>query len=289
MSSWRTDANFVCQTFNALRVPAEKGSRFAEFERILNRDFIQNDDEDFPGAVEAIRDVAQLTFIFRTLRGKISDDTLRRHLRLVVKDSILPQDDATETIGRNYQAELLVASICSNAGYQVKLTEPDVRVTTDHGDLGIACKRVKSEAQIDNHIRKAAIQIRDQGVPGIIFLHLGRVYNPKNEALGMIPEDAMKGAHHAATTRFFDDYLPHIVDWTRWKDVRGIIRYDDFVSQDSPTEWSLSSFWSNASLSPYSYTCKRRPRDFFNPIEIVNHHQFHEFHNRFTAGQPNAM
>ena len=84
--------------------------------RTLNRGFVTYEDKDFPIALESMRDMQHLGFVFEQLRTQRTDPEFLAIVKRVLKDSALPQQDLEESPGRDKQFELYLAAICQNAG-----------------------------------------------------------------------------------------------------------------------------------------------------------------------------
>ena len=118
-------------------------------------------DPHFEAALEGERDLQVLAFVF-DCAAKMPN---RRHefcrlIRNALKDSLLPNEDRGQSKGRDAQFELFVAAVCQNAGlHPVKPEEPDVTCHIEGIKFGIAAKRIKNISNLEQHVRKAAVQI----------------------------------------------------------------------------------------------------------------------------------
>ena len=106
----------------------------------------------------------------------------RQRLTLALGGHDLPDEDKKSTLARDAQFELLVTALIHHAGVRdVAPDEPDVRIKAGDKWIGIAAKRVSSQAQLQKRLRHAGKQIQrqhDAGVEfGIIALNLDAVVN----------------------------------------------------------------------------------------------------------------
>lgn len=83
-----------------------------------------------------------------------------------------PQSE-TSTTARDAQFELLVTALIHHAGIQdVTVGEPDIRIRAGSQVVGVAAKRLSSEAQLAKRLRSAAGQLKRLGGYGVIALNL---------------------------------------------------------------------------------------------------------------------
>jgi hypothetical protein len=180
-------------------------------------------------------------------------------LRKVIADSALPKHDSHRSAGRDAQCELHVAAICEKAGMAPELAEPDICCSVDGIRYGIAVKRVKSESQIEKHIRKASRQIELAELPGHIAMDVSMAFNPQNQRVVGVSDAELARAHQLATRRFGDAWFGRMKQWVRGRDVRSVILLDHFVRQHPVEGWGLNSFTRFIPLSPDN---QRRRREF---------------------------
>ena len=173
-------AEWVISQFRQFDVPAP--ARIQEMHRVLSRGLVDFDDSDFPTALESMRDLDQLKFIFETLGGHAGNPRFRAVLRHVSNDSALPQYDS-DSPGRDHQFELYMGAVCQRAGLiPVDFAEPDVTCMVAGTKFGIAAKRLKSKkpTQIKSKICQGALQLGKSGLPGIVALELTISRNHRN-------------------------------------------------------------------------------------------------------------
>ncbi|MGA2253717.1 MAG: hypothetical protein ABSG53_03570, partial [Thermoguttaceae bacterium] len=142
-------------------------SRLVEMHRVLSRGNVPFDDPDFFTALESLRDLHQLMFIFEQLHIHRTNSRFQKVVQHLLNDSVLPQHDK-DSPGRDRQFELYLAAICQSAGLApVDYEEPDITCFVNGTKFGIAAKRLKSKkpSQLEKHVRKGADQLRQQGLP----------------------------------------------------------------------------------------------------------------------------
>lgn len=129
-----------------------------------------------------------------------------------MNDSVLPQQDRENSPGRDAQFELYLAAICQNAGLlPVDYEEPDVTCTVEGTKFGIAAKRLKRLSQIKNRIRKAADQIKNANLPGIIALDLSFARNQGNRPIiSQVESQLYLMIAHAKNNQFFGEHEQEI-------------------------------------------------------------------------------
>jgi hypothetical protein len=175
------NAKYVIEQFTALGIEVKAGSRIMEMHDLMQREHIPFEDENFMIALQAMKDLVELGFIFDQLNGAGNKDQFRKICKLMLMDSALPQNDRINSQGRDSQFELYLAAICQKAGMRpVDYEEPDVTCHVDGEKFCIAAKRIKTDTQARGRINKAARQIKKAGLPGIIALDMSIAWNKKN-------------------------------------------------------------------------------------------------------------
>lgn len=260
---------YVVERIQAYGCDLNAQSRYAMMNQILTHGYLEPNHPQFNSALEAVRDVQVMEFVFDQLADCEPADVLRSLVRRAIKDSTLPEQELGNSAGRNAQCELYVGAICQKAGMSPCFAEPDVQCTLDGVQYGIAVKRVKSESQIEKHIRKASRQIENVGTPGHIVLDISMAFNRDNQRLTGASDAELARAHRLARTQFGDDYYDRIKSWVRKRDARSVILIDHFVRQHPTDGWGLDSFTFFISLSPDN---QRR------------HREFKAFRKQFSAG-----
>lgn len=253
------DAQNVLQYFRDCGCKINPSSRFGHITRILEKGYVSPDHPDFNIAQEAVREVQQMDFIFRELSSIQQDKTLKDKVKKLIKDSVLPEEGDEHSFGRDAQCELYVAAICQKAGLHPVLVEPDIQCALGSIQYGIAVKRLKSDKQVEELVRKAVNQIEGCGLPGHIALDVSLAFNRDNQKLINVSDRQIDRAYKQARQRFGDDYYKRFKSWARGREARSVILIDHFIRQHPENGWTLDSFKFFINLSPDN---QRRTREF---------------------------
>lgn len=271
------NAEFVIEYIKALGFSLDPGSRLMRMHRVITdpAGFIPPEDSGFEIALEAERDLQVLGFVFEQAKMHPTDPEFLSLVWKVLKDSVLPQQDRGQSTGRDAQFELLVAAICQNAGMLPLLREePDITCYAGTIKFAIAAKRIKNVTSLENHVRKAAKQIKKAGLPGVIVLETNIALNRNNKPITMqIPEELFGPLYSEDIRRFIGDNDPNFKDWIRGKGVRGLVIHDQHIWHKPNGELSLEGM--TMFVNPASKN-NRRKRDF--PI----------FEKHYKTGLPNV-
>lgn len=248
--SYRDGAEFVINSLDKLGITPHPESRLMRMYRILaapgdRSNIITPADTEFETALEGIRDLTQLEFVFDHLDLQSLGGVVIERLRKTIKDPVLPQDNTELSPGRDTQFELYVAALCSASNLQpVTFEEPDITCMANGVKFGIAAKRLKNATNLEHHARKAAKQIQDCGFPGIIAIDTTIALNRENNRITSKMSDRQCAAiHKEALRRFVHRHYLGILEWVRAKNVRGIVIHDHQVRFDG--DWILwgMTFW----------------------------------------------
>jgi hypothetical protein len=132
-------------------------------------------------ALESDRDMVQIGFALKELESDAKNAAFVSICKRLISDSVLPQQDRKESVGRNAQFELYLLAVCHKAKLlPVGYDEPDVTCIVDGKPFCIAAKRVKSERQASKRIKEAAQQIVDRNRTGIVALDMTIGFNRGN-------------------------------------------------------------------------------------------------------------
>jgi hypothetical protein len=93
---------------------------------------------------------------------------------------VVRTDEIKHSPARDIQFELIIASMFRRANYTVELDEPDVVLTSESLQIGIAAKRPRSAKKLDDTIKKADKQIKGSGLQGIVALDLSLIVSPSD-------------------------------------------------------------------------------------------------------------
>jgi len=270
----RTEAAaYVIAQFQALGL--EPPSRLVEMHRVLSRGNVPFEDTDFFTALESLRDLHQLLFIFGQLRIHSENPRFRNVAKHLLNDSALPQYDK-DSPGRDKQFELYLAAICQNAGLvPVDYEEPDVTCFVDGTKFGIAAKRLKSGkiSQLKKQVRKGADQLTGQGLPGIVALDLSLSRNQKNVPMvSPIQSQMYLMIADAKNRQFHEKHGDDIRRWVAGTGVRAVLVIESTLRLRPDQQW-----WHDGMLSWVPTTPEDEQAD---PL-------FEAFHDGFLKGVPN--
>lgn len=237
-------AEFVIASFQSLGIELNPSSRLMKMYAVLTGaiSVISPSDPDFEIAREAIRDMPVLEFILEQSHAKSHDNGFVSKLRLVGYDSVLPQMDRQDSLGRNTQFELFVAAICQAAGLgPIIYKEPDICCKLDKTSVGFAIKRVKSANKIEKRISEASKQIRGTVYPGFIVLDTSIALNRMNVRIDRaIPEDEFGRQYGEAMDESISDWTNHFIRLEEQEGVIGCIVHDQQIRLDSDGIWALA-------------------------------------------------
>jgi len=197
---------------------------------------------DFEVALEAVRDMQLLAFIFLQEHWKNRQPKLMGFLKKLTQDPALPENKHSP--GRDTQFEIFVAAVCQAANLNpVDYEEPpDVTCNLRGVKLGIAAKRLKSAAQAHKRIPEAADQIENSKALGVIVFDTTFALNPNNWRAGVpMPDDQFVKLHKLKVDWFLSKYDPQIRVCTQRHGVLGVIVHDHEVRFEPDGSWSLSS------------------------------------------------
>lgn len=239
----RDTAEFVIASLNALGINPHAESRLMRMRRVLMEaaGTIPPDHADFEVAIEAERDMQLLQYVFEQEHARSAHAGFQRLLRRLTDDAVLPQDNRNQSTGRDTQFELFVGAICQAAGFlPVEYPDPpDVACFVEDTAMGVEAKRIKSTTQVKKRIAKAAKQIKQSCMPGVIALDTSVALNPNNDRItAPMSDEHFSPLYHEAIRRFCDE---HLRQWISGGPVIGIVVHDHQVRFDTDGSWSLCS------------------------------------------------
>jgi hypothetical protein len=168
--------------------------------------------KDFPAYIHALKEIQELHFIAKAV-GDRADACDK--LEFLVGGHLLPGDD-TDTQARDYQYELLIASLFVNSGLEVKITDPDVHFCWEGAWYYAEAKRPKNVDKVWKAMRKAAKAITAADGQGLVCIALDDVlFGPDRMLRSPTPE---MGPHLADL--HIDSFVRghHAEVWTSTKD-----------------------------------------------------------------------
>lgn len=139
----------------------------------------RKDSRDIKLILQAVYEIEQIITITTALQKHPETNEWKNYLQRLLLDSDFPEKDKKGSPGRDLQFELFTAAICKQAGFPVRLAEPDIIVSHPDMDFCIAAKRIKSLNKVRRRISEAGKQI-EPVMNGIICLDLTPIYNPSN-------------------------------------------------------------------------------------------------------------
>lgn len=281
MAGLSDQASTIIEELERRGCQVNPASRLRKMHRILcstdgtPAEVIGSNDPHFDDAREAIRDVTMIQFILSRLGPLLDEPANADHLRKLCDDSVLPQDDKRESVGRNKQAELFVAAVCAEAGLQPQLDEPDITITLSSEQLGVAVKRLRSRAKFQRNVRDAGTQIQRRGLCGFVVVDTSMALNPENaRVLRQFSDDEMRRKHKQHVKALLDEHRHRMCDWIVGKGVRGLVLHDHQVRLHPEDGWSLDSL------------------TFFVPISDrrgPSTTQFVQFQSAYSKGLPTVL
>jgi hypothetical protein len=222
----------------------------------MPKPIILPNDPEIELAQEAMRDFQHLGFIMDELTRVLTPAVLKTQLRTVIHDSALPQDDRTNSTGRDRQSELYVAAICAKAGMQPIFVEPDLQCRFNDGTWSLAVKRIKSANKFAHHIKKAVEQIENAALPGIVVADISLMLNPANARIvSTMPDGDFRHWWTEKLTSFVDTQIivpieqNGLEEWFAGTRAHGLILIDHHVRLVPASGWQLDSMAFNVDLS----------------------------------------
>lgn len=240
---------------------------------------IGKDDPKLDQALESMRDARQLEFIFDYLNVTTDMKDLRTRLKILLKDSVLPQDDKMKSKGRDRQTEFYVYAVCSKAGLEPVFNEqPDIRVKLKNGIFGLAVKRVKSSSNLVENVRGAADQVQRSDLPGFTILDSSLAFNPDNDLVGKQMSDEIFHKRYDTVLRMMiygnEGDEEKMRETSRPKGVRAIIFHDHQIRLHPTHGWDLASLTMMFDTTRPNCSNQRRQRE------------LNEFWSRYKKGLP---
>ena len=243
----RDQADYIVKQLTRFGVRINPSSRIGMAQRALRRaDSIQPDDPDYQIVLESIRDNYQLRHIVDTMDAHRESKAFKDAMHMLRKDLALPQNELKDSPGRNYQFQLYVAALCTNAGIVTRHEEPDVTCDVDGTKFGIAAKRLKTINSLEDNVKDAAKQISNAGIPGIIALDLTIAQNPANRrVMSAIESQWYTILSDARSEDLFKEHGVRIRELVGGKNVLGVWTYMSTLRLMPDRTWSNDcwSFW----------------------------------------------
>jgi hypothetical protein len=235
-------SSFVIATIEAAGVQVPPSSRLRRMHDLYHSGIatIGPDHPDYEIALEGERDMQLLAFAFDQLAETEASDVYRDLIKKLVSDSVLPQNDRTNSPGRDAGFEIYVGAVCTAAQLlPVAWEEPDVSCVLDNTKYVLAAKRLKNIRNIEKRVSKAVKQIDRSGLPGLIVLDVGLAFNPDNHRIRQMHESVFWSEYEANFKVTWSDHQSKVQEMMARADVLGIIVHDYHVRQQSDG-WQLA-------------------------------------------------
>jgi hypothetical protein len=234
-------AAYVIAQFQAMGL--EPPPRVMEMHRVLSRGYVPPEDPDIWTALESLRDLHQLGFIFDQLHSHRCNPRFRQYVKHLRNDPVLPQEDRLNAQGRNYQFQLYLAAICQRGGLlPVCYEEPDVLSTVEGRTFAIAAKRVTSDrpARFEERVRQAADQIQRRNLSGIVAVDLSISRNRDNQPIiSPLQSQLFEAYANEQNRRLFEEREQEIYRWVEGKGVRAVLVFDFRIRLRPDRQWGL--------------------------------------------------
>jgi hypothetical protein len=125
-------------------------------------------------------EVEDLDLIVRSLSAPPEVRGWKELVSRALSGGVVRADEKKHSPARDFQFELIIASMFRRAKYGVELAEPDVVVTSENPQIGIAAKRPRSVSSLDEMIKKGDKQIKGAGLQGVVALDLSVIVSPED-------------------------------------------------------------------------------------------------------------
>lgn len=188
-------ADQVIERCGRLGVRVHRSSRFTEYYSTLGAIAARHprvpSARDLSLCHQAVCEVGDLAAILDSVERTHEPGPWLRKLAIAVNGPPLIEDEKA-SIARDIQFELMIASLAEAGGLDVHLAEPDLVIEQGGQRIGIAAKRITSEAQVPKRLREATKQITRSGESGLISLDLSLLAHPREGfLLTEAPADAI--------------------------------------------------------------------------------------------------
>lgn len=201
-------------------IPLNKSSRFYLFYKDYSRLLKSNNiEEHFSELLEGMRD-------FFEIKSIVSSEEILHNSKIELKQlfsgSRLPAED-TNTLARNLQYQLYLASRFSNSGMRINCVEPDFNFEYDGEIYSVAAKRITSRNKVMERIKEAEQQILRSNYDGLIAISLDRLLNIANPCIITNNPDVLLRATYELLTGIVKEFFPVECFESRDKKVKGMI------------------------------------------------------------------
>lgn len=232
------NARFVINWLKQHGFIVKPGCRLLQMHDLLQNAHYDYDTPEFWIALESLRDLVELGFIFEQLGDHASSRKFRAIIKRLLEDKPLPQDDRTNSRGRDAHWELYLAAICQSGEMTpVGFDGNDVTCTVDGTPLGIEAKRIKSENSAKERIKKAIDQLIKAKRPGVVAVDMSLAWNDHNRSItGPIHNAFIDMKLAGQTRRFFGRHKAWIEERCAGKRVLGVVVFN-FMTRLTDDNW----------------------------------------------------
>lgn len=201
-------------------IPFNKSSRFYLFYKDYSRLLESNNmEEHFSELLEGMRDFFEIKSI---VSSKEILHNSKNELKQLFSGSRLPAED-TNTLARNLQYQLYLASRFSNSGMEINCVEPDFNFEYEGEIYSVAAKRITSRNKVIERIKEAEKQILRHDYDGFIAISLDRLLNIANPYILTNNPDVLSSATYELLTGIVKELFDAECFESRDKKVKGMI------------------------------------------------------------------
>jgi hypothetical protein len=156
-------------------IKVQGGSRLAQYAVLADRFArgeltAQAELSDLKRLITAYRDFGELALAVNSLLPS-DDPMVAVKFRQALSGAATAEAD-TKPLARNTQFELFVAALLKHYGYAALFREPDIVCPIGPHEMGIAAKRITSEAQFARRVREAGKQMKRASLSGIVAVSI---------------------------------------------------------------------------------------------------------------------
>jgi len=242
------NAVFVINWLKAHGFSVKPGCRLLQMRDLLQEDRLEFDTPKFWIALESLRDLVELGFIFEQLGDHAKSSQFRATIKRLLEDKPLPQQDRTDSKGRDAHWELYLAAVCQSAGMTpVAFDGNDVTCMVDGTPLCVEAKRIKSENSVKDRIKKAIDQIIKAERPGVVAVDMSLAWNEQNRPIiGSIHNAFIDMKLEAQARQFFERHRAWIEARGAGKGVLGVVIFN-FLMRLMEDRWRphRNAIWFN--------------------------------------------
>jgi hypothetical protein len=170
-------------------------------------------------------EVDDLNLVARSLSVEPEVEGWKQAVSRALGGGVVRTDEIKHSPARDFQFELIIASMFRRANYTVELAEPDVVVTSETPHIGIAAKRPRSKNGLDEMIHKADKQIAGSGLQGIVALDLSLIVSPNDDHITTTDFQAAFNRVKDIANSFIQRNGAHILSLVNTKHTFGLIAH----------------------------------------------------------------